>query len=160
MKVILIVGGCGSGKTWVMKQLKTLTRAIMHLKVGMVHYYKSPDHKLGLAGIYDGTTFEGSDKLSMAVMRDVPDALELMGRSLKFAVFEGDRFTNKNFIALANPYIIKITDDGSKGRKLRGSSQTERQIRSIATRVSNVEANVEATDSKEALKIICKLVGL
>jgi len=156
MKTVLLIGGCGSGKTWVMQELIKTLKLTVRASFGMVSYIR--DSKIMVLGKYDGSTFQGSDRLSMAVMRDVPEFVEEF-KAYKFCVCEGDRFTNKPFIEATKPYIIKITDDGSAGRKKRGSSQTERQIQSIATRIANIDADVEVKDSSAALKIICKLVA-
>ena len=157
MKVILLIGPCGSGKTWVMKELIKKLAEPVRAKIGMVSYIR--DDNVVIVGNYDGSTFEGSDKLSMAVMRDVFDFLYVMEQEYKYVVVEGDRFTNKNFISAAKPIIIKIMDDGAAGRKKRGSNQTERQIKSIQTRVNNIAADFEVKDSAAALRKICKLVG-
>ena len=114
-----------------------------------------------LMGIYDGSLFQGTDKLSMAVMSDVDELLE-HGKD-KIIIAEGDRFTNSKYIEKANPLIVRIIGDGSKGRKLRESSQTDRQIKSIKTRVNNIVLKnnmnvVNAKDSSNALEIILDCV--
>ncbi len=159
MKTILLVGNAGSGKTWVMKQLLWLleTAELTLGKVGMFYFHR--DSRTVVLGKYDGTTFEGSDKLSMAVMRDVKEFDDYArAKGFKFVVCEGDRFMNSTFIIAMQPYIIKITDDGSAGRKRRGSSQTERQLKSIATRVSNVKADMLVEKSSTALKVIKEIL--
>lgn len=157
MKTILLVGGCGSGKTWVMLELIKKMKLSVRASFGMLSYARNDD--IFVLGKYDGGTFQGSDRLSMAVMRDVPDFLAEFAGEYTWCICEGDRFTNKNFIALASPYIIKIIDDGSKGRKMRASNQTERQIKSIATRVANVKEDCTVENSSQALKKILNLVA-
>ena len=61
---------------------------------------------------------------------------------------------NGNFIKKCNPYIIKINGDGAGGRLKRGSNQTERQLKTIKTRVKNINPNIEVKNSNECLKII------
>jgi len=151
---ILLIGGCGSGKTWVMKQLVKFLKCDKLGKVGMFYYHHNT--KVYVLGKYDGTTFEGSDKLSMAVMRDMEQFKQFAKG--KIIIAEGDRFTNKIFIEAMKPTVIKIVDDGAKGRKIRGSSQTPRQIQSIATRVSRVVFKSEVRDSTTALKMILEIV--
>jgi hypothetical protein len=159
IKSILLIGACGSGKTWVMRQLIEKYKLLTLGKVGTIYFHRNS--KVAVLGKYDGTTFEGSDKLSMAVMKDLPKFLEFVKKHDLIIVAEGDRFTNKTFIELACPKIFKITDDGAKGRLKRGSSQTERQIKSIATRVSNLGKTAdEAADSSEALRKIAKEIKL
>lgn len=126
-------------------------------KVGMILFHRNDN--LMVLGKYDGSTFQGSDRLSMAVMRDLPAFIRWNpGYEEKIVVAEGDRFMNKTFIQQTKPYIIKITNDGVDGRRMRGSSQTPRQIKSIATRVSNVKADVTAMSSDVALAEIVKLI--
>ena len=157
MNVLLIMGQCGSGKTWVMKQLIKKLSIDSLGKAGMVLYHRN--EKVAILGKYDGTTFEGSDRLSMAVMKDIPLAIKTLTGKVKWVVAEGDRFTNKNFIPHAK-YIIHIKDDGSKGRAIRGSSQTERQLKSIATRVSNLStlATHSVPNSSKALTTILSII--
>ena len=66
---------------------------------------------------------------------------------------------DKTFINKFNPYIIKILDDGSVGREKRNSKQTERQIKTIQTRVSNIKENKTVKNSLEALNIIKTLIN-
>ncbi len=76
MKCILLIGACGSGKTWVMKELIRLLKLNTPGRVGMYLFHRN--EKVVVLGKYDGSTFEGSDKLSMAVMRDLPTFIENM----------------------------------------------------------------------------------
>ena len=152
---VLLIGACGSGKTWVMKQLlkgKTQKR----YKLGKFCFHETDEAII--VGKYDGTIFEGSDKLSMAVMADLGKMLEYISKKDKLTIFEGDRFTNGKFIERCDPAIIKITDDGTEGRKKRGSSQTERHLKSIATRVRNITPHKTVENSTEALTAIKSLI--
>jgi len=156
MKNLLLVGACGSGKTWVMKQLVDKLDLNILGKVGMFYFHRN--EKVLLLGKYDGSTFEGSDRLSMAVVADMGKFRNYLKENPKLVIAEGDRFTNKTYIEVMEPTIIRINDDGSAGRKKRGSTQTERQIKSIATRVSKIKPHHEVKDSSEALKLIIKLL--
>ena len=152
---ILITGACGTGKTWVMKQI--LSGKTTHkFKLGMFLFHESD--KLIVIGKYDGTTFEGSDRLSMAVMRDLDKLLEYINKKDKLAIFEGDRFTNSKFIDRADPAIIRISGDGSEGRRKRCSKQTERHIKSISTRVNNIKAHKVVSDSNACLDYLNKII--
>lgn len=147
--IILIIGECGVGKTWVMKKLINKTKGY---KLGL--YYFNENKKYIIIGKYDNSIFQGSDRLSMSVMSDLDKMLAYIKKSKKIAIFEGDRFMNSNFIKKSNPYIIKIKGDGAGGRLKRGSNQTERHLKSIKTRVSNIKENIEVENSDECLKII------
>ena len=158
MRVFLIIGACGSGKTWLMKQLIKDFKLDTLGKVGMFYFHRND--KMVALGKYDGSTFEGSDKLSMAVMRDLPEFKKYAKG--KIVVCEGDRFMNSTFIKGMTPNIsiITILDDGSKGRKKRKSSQTERQIKSVNTRVSKLlkQSKAQCMDSAAAYSVLKDLI--
>lgn len=147
--IILIIGECGVGKTWVMKNLLNNTKGY---KLGLFLFHEN--EKTIIVGKYDNSIFQGSDKLSMSVMSDLNKMYSYIKKSKKIAIFEGDRFMNGNFIKKCNPYIIKIKGDGAGGRLKRGSNQSERQLKTIKTRVKNIEFDVEVENSSECLKII------
>ena len=152
---ILIIGECGVGKTWLMKQVLA-DHKLRPGKIGKIKFHYNDD--IILIGVYDGSTFEGSDRLSMSLNTDLDNFL-LWARS-KIVICEGDRFTNSTFITKAEPVIFKIQGNGEAGRLLRGSKQTERHLKSIATRVSNIEAHVTADDSNEAYWLLNRLIKL
>ena len=156
-KNILIVGICGVGKTWLMKKLIKKFKCIDMKQVKLVRYNSSESGKVNIVGKYDGSMFEGSDKLSMSVSTSVDQYLEETSDN-KFNVFEGDRFSNGKFIAKVQPLVLKILGDGVEGRENRGSSQSERQIKSITTRVGNIPADMEFENSTECYKFIKKYI--
>ena len=53
--------------------------------------------------------------------------------------------------------IIKITDDGKKGRDGRGSKQSKEHLKRIETRIRNINADIEVPNSTEGLSLILKL---
>ena len=152
-KIILIVGSCGTGKTWVMKQLmKELDiNPIYTYSTGLYTYLKKDG--IVLVGKYEGTIFDGSDRLSMSIMKDNAKIAPIFNQSVA-VVLEGDRFTNSTFIETFNPLIVKILGDGQEGREKRGSTQTERHIKSISTRVNNINADLEFENSQECFNYI------
>tara|TARA_B110000503_G_scaffold143002_1_gene242049 strand:+ start:2564 stop:3037 length:474 start_codon:yes stop_codon:yes gene_type:complete len=151
---ILLIGSCGVGKTWVMKNLLATTQTRPG-KIGKFKFHYNKD--IVVVGVYDGSTFEGSDRLSMSVITDLGKFLSWCGN--RCVICEGDRFTNSTYITQAHPVIFKIQGDGSAGREIRGSKQTERHLKSIATRVGNIKEDVLASDSAEALELILKLIS-
>jgi hypothetical protein len=156
-KSILLIGACGSGKTWVMTKL-LLEYNTKKASYKLFRFNIDIEKKIAILGVYDGKIFQGSDRLSMAVMKDAEAFKNIQNKNDFTIIAEGDRFTNNTFITLFEPIIIKIKDDGSLGRKLRNSNQTERQIKSIKTRIKNIKAHYEVKDSSEALQIIKKIV--
>lgn len=155
-KTILLIGGCGSGKTWVMKELLSNLELTKPYKFNLIRF--RADDKYCVLGKYDGTKFEGSDRLSMAVAKDFEMFKKLTDKKDWTVICEGDRFTNSKFIEVFKPYIIKIKDDGKEGRLKRKSNQSERQIRTIQTRVNNIKNDLEVKDSNEALKTILNIL--
>ena len=152
--IILLIGMCGTGKTWVMQQLINDYFLSKRQKIGKLYFHT--DDNIIVLGKYDGTMYQGTDRLSMSVMSDVDTFLKQTQG--KIIVAEGDRFTNGKFIQKASPYIIKITDDGCVGRQLRGSNQSDRHLKSIQTRVNNITANQDVINSTEALNLIKEII--
>jgi ABC-type dipeptide/oligopeptide/nickel transport system ATPase component len=150
--VILLIGNCGSGKTWVMKQIIHEYKLNQKAKVGKFVF--QTNGTLSVLGNYDGSMFEGSDKLSMSIMTDC-GLMETVAKKHGMKIIcEGDRFTNTTFIKRFNPTIIKISDDGSQGRLKRKSSQSEQHLKRIQTRVQNTKANICVENSNHALQVI------
>lgn len=156
MRAILLIGACGSGKTWVMKQLIAHYSLTNAGKFGLIKF--KTNGNISVLGKYTGDTFDGSDRLSMAVAKDFEKFNKLATDKGWTVVAEGDRFTNRKFIDTFAPTIIKILDDGLRGRTIRQSKQTQRHINAIATRVSNIKAHHEVNTSTEALTAIKTLL--
>lgn len=155
-KTILLIGACGSGKTWVMKQIIEQLDLRVNARAGMIRF--KTDDNICVLGKYTGEMFEGSDKLSMAVARDFGMFKKIADKNNFTIIAEGDRFTNSKFVEIFKPYVIKITDTGEKGRKLRKSNQSDRHVRAIQTRVNNMKHNIEVENSSEALKTILNAI--
>jgi len=135
------------------KKLELNTKA----RIGKVIF--QTDGIVSVLGNYEGSTFQGSDKLSMSVMTDFAILRKMQKKNSMNVICEGDRFMNKKFISMFQPIVVKITDDGENGRSLRGSSQSTRQIKSIKTRVENTTFNKAAKNSSEALEMIIDLLN-
>lgn len=151
---VLLIGSPGSGKTWVMKAIIKQRKCLRGQKMGLFVWHTNND--LLVLGKYDGSMYEGSDRLSMAIMKDIDRFVGYA--SDKNVICEGDRFMNNTYISKVRPIIIKILDDGAGGRLKRGSTQTTRQLKSINTRVSNIKADILVKDSQEALKVINNII--
>lgn len=156
-RTILLVGQCGSGKTWVCKELIEYYKLIYSAKIKTIHF--KTNKKVSVIGKYTGHIFDGTDRLSMSVMKDIVYLKNAQEKHDMFILAEGDRFMNKTFIGKFNPYIIKILDNGISGRQKRNSSQSERQIKSIRTRVDNTPSHVDVNTSSQALSLIKKIIN-
>lgn len=156
VRIILLIGVQGSGKTWTLKELIERYNCTAKKKVGKIRYHSNGE--LLIVGKYDGSAFEGSDKLSMAIMNDYDLFMQLNKNSI--IVMEGDRFTNNRVInhELYAPFIIKITDDGKQGRLLRGTKQSEEVIKRMQTRITNISPDIEVCNSQSALDKITNLI--
>ncbi len=152
---VLIIGMCGVGKTWLMTQLLKGKDA-QPKRLGLVLFHETDDYIV--VGKYDGSVFQGSDKLSMGVMSSVDKFMRYVESTGKVAIFEGDRFTNSKFIEKVDPAIIRIEGDGRNGRMQRGSNQTERHLKAISTRVSNIVSHHDSPDSDSALEYLKTLL--
>lgn len=160
-KYILITGVCGTGKTWVMKQLIDDYALNSSTQNTLYHWRQNDeafnlglvDSKIAVLGKYDGSMFEGSDRFAMNIMAKNAEVKPVLD-TYDFIIAEGDRFTNQTFIKDFQPIIVRVAGDGAEGRAKRGSEQSERHIKSITTRVSNIEPDFIVKDSAECLDFL------
>lgn len=137
-----------------MKQLISYFELTINKSEGLYNWVTNGN--IIVLGKYDGTVFEGGDRLSMGVMSSNNQVKEIFKD--KIVISEGDRFTNSTFISFFNPVIIKIKGDGAWGRKNRGSQQTERHIKSITSRVNNILPDITVNNSEEAFNTLVKQI--
>ena len=142
----LIVGNCGVGKTYVLRKLLSNMPDNKPQKLGQVFFHEAQG--VGILGKYEGGVFDGSDRLSMSVAADFPRLHKYAQANGLTLVGEGDRFMNKTFVGLFAPTVLLIQGTGEEGRARRGSAQTERQLKSIATRVSNMQVHHRFANSE------------
>ncbi len=148
----LVIGNCGVGKTYVLRKLLSNMPNNKATKLGQVFFHQ--DGAVGILGKYVGGVFDGSDRLSMSVAADFPRLHKYASGNGITLVGEGDRFTNSTFIGLFKPTILHIQGTGEQGRAMRGSAQTERQLKSIATRVSKIQAHHAFADSEACYQFL------
>ena len=149
MRVVGIGGEPGTGKTTVMNAIiEELEGAVIPFQFQkLVKGYRFPEEKTVILGLYDGDTFSGTDRLSMAV---VPRAIRFI-RFLKKTrpswkvIFEGDRlYTRKFFDAIKDKCELTLlelfTDDETKQNryKSRNSNQSVTWLKGRKTKVENV----------------------
>ena len=132
IKVILLGGEPASGKTTVFKCVRDVLfpapKRFKHKTAcGVV------DGRFIMLGVFDGSTFEGTDKLSMSVINDALELLEMLdAQPERRVVFvEGDRLFCRRFInsTSAEVYILQtdceILRNRRECRKKQGISQPE-----------------------------------
>jgi hypothetical protein len=152
---ILIIGNCGVGKTWVMKNILNKYSTIPY-KLGMFCFHEG--EKIIVVGKYDGSVFEGSDKLSMAIMKDLDKFINYISKKNKIVICEGDRFMNNTYLIKSNPFVINISGDGFEGRKKRNSKQTQQHLKRISTRVNKTKKDIVLNNSNECLEYLIKII--
>lgn len=123
----------------------------MDLKAGTLRGSYYPKHRLFVLGVYGGKeTFQGTDRLSMAVQ---PDAVRFLAEAARREdlgessfLFEGDRLFNVSFLsdALELGYDVRVLVLKASERTLtrrhmdRGDNQSEQFKASRKTKVRNV----------------------
>ena len=74
VRVIYIAGVPASGKSSLLRQVRqALFEGAAEFREGKVRGIVSPDGSYRMLGVFDGSTFEGTDKLSMTVIGDAID---------------------------------------------------------------------------------------
>lgn len=140
-KVIYIAGVPASGKSTLFKMIrKHLFSESKEFKHGKCKGIENGAFKM--LGVFDGTTFEGTDKLSMTV---IDDAIEFIKQQIdskqKSVVFvEGDRLFNIRFLKETKALLLLINANERvlKERHIkRGDSQTETFLKSRRSKVEN-----------------------
>ncbi len=140
-KVIYLAGVPASGKSTLFKIIREhLFGEAKEFKYGKCKGIENGAFKM--LGVFDGTTFEGTDKLSMTV---IDDAIEFVKQQMdseqKSVVFvEGDRLFNIRFLKETKALLLLIDANERvlKERHIkRGDSQTETFLKSRRSKVEN-----------------------
>ena len=129
MRTIAILGYPGAGKSWAVYNfakefidgygVEFNDPAAVRKRIGLVDYHDFG--KVVVVGIYDGTTFQGTDRLSMAVAPDFEKFYDVMNLTKKeFIIAEGDRINNMTFFKTALKYghLERIKCDPGSYQKL------------------------------------------
>ena len=142
-KVIYIAGVPASGKSTLFKQVRQrLFEGATDFKEGKVRGLESTDGHYKMLGVFDGSTFEGTDKLSMTVIDDAIAYIKgLSEHPEKYVVFvEGDRLFNYRFLAetKATLLLLDANERILKSRHIeRGDTQTDTFLKSRRSKVEN-----------------------
>ncbi len=141
----MIAGLPITGKSTLMRKIRTQLGEHTKKQHNLLRYEDYLHHVI--LGIYDGSTFEGTDKLSMAVMKD---ALEFLKTNRKKVLVEGDRLFSLKFLegAKSMGYDVKISIlyvdnfvEILKRYQSRGQMQTESFIKGRQTKINNIRAS-------------------
>jgi len=175
LKTIAILAYPGAGKTWTVEKfyeylvpkiaasvgqpVEIAEQAlIITSKVGLVEYHDFLE--IAIVGRYDGSTFQGTDRLSMAVAPDFGPFFEQMkAEGKKLVVAEGDRINCMPFFkaALAAGQLERIKLDTPPGilkerRNKRGTNQPQKFLNAVASKVDKHSFDLVFRDNEELLK--------
>lgn len=142
VQTIYLAGVPASGKTTIFRKVRErLFADAVSFKNGLcVGIEKGP---MKMIGVFDGTTFEGTDRLSMSVIDDVLNyirGLEAQGERCVIFI-EGDRLLNERFLKSSGAAVLVI--DASEKEltlrhALRGDSQSETFLKGRRTKIENI----------------------
>ena len=137
-KVIAIGGEPATGKSTLVRELmKDYT--LSQFKYGLVRGKYDELQNVYFIGVFDGDTFEGTDKLSMGVQ---PDFVKFLKYCNGIVIFEGDRLFNNKLFSNDFPFIkIVLTasnDTKDRRHKERGDNQSQVFLSSRITKIDNI----------------------
>ena len=140
---LTIIGGMPvSGKTTIMNRIRKKLVACKQERHGVLRYEEYENHII--FGIYAGQMFDGTDKLSMAVMKD---ALDFLKHNKKDVLIEGDRLFTAKFIQAVmdmgydTNIIVCIVDsllEVVKRYRKRGKMQDPKFLKGRHTKIVNI----------------------
>jgi energy-coupling factor transporter ATP-binding protein EcfA2 len=147
LKIVVIMGPPGCGKTTLMKQFLHETGPYeADDSVKLVPFLKRGSNYI--LGKYDGEGYaQGTDRMSMACQPAVIEWLKTLpsGSTL---FLEGDRLANQSFLEhCAEKYALKViylhttADERNARYKARGSEQSEQFVRGRETKYNNLLTN-------------------
>lgn len=140
--LVVLAGIPGTGKTTIFRKVRSTLKTKKPFRYKLVRGVMNDegDHVLG---VYDGSAFEGSDKLSMAVQPDLikfVNLLESKGKPVTIYA-EGDRVTNASFIEefqdQVNLFVVE-SDFVEQFREKRGIKQDEKFKKAKRTKVDGL----------------------
>jgi len=139
-KRIIAIGGMpASGKTTLMKNIIKEYMPLNTFKYKLVRGMYCPRRLIYFIGVYDESTFSGTDKLSMAVQ---PYFVQLLSKLTKGVfIFEGDRLFNQSLFdkVKCEKIIIDADEETLKQRHLqRNDNQSSKFIKSKRTKLNNI----------------------
>lgn len=149
-KVIYIAGVPASGKSTMFKRVREqLFGDATEFKEGKVRGLQTTDGHYIMLGVFDGTTFEGTDKLSMTVIDDAIAYVKKLSASReRYVIFvEGDRLFNYRFLSETRALLLLLDANEIvlKNRHIaRGDMQTDTFLRSRRSKVENFISKYKA----------------
>lgn len=142
LKVIVIAGEPATGKTTLVQKTFNPQGLPKTFKFGRLRGHT--DGRIFVGGVYDGSLFQGTDKLSMAVQPDAVDFVRNQPEGV--LVMEGDRVANPKFLSALDGLkcechlvFLRAPDTLLHERhQSRGDKQNPRWLKSRATKNENL----------------------
>lgn len=140
VKRIIAIGGVpASGKTTLLRKVMS-NYELTPFSYGLVKGVYNKELKLYFIGVFDGSTFEGTDRLSMAVQ---PDFIKFLNYVDGVVIYEGDRLFNQAVLDQYNNLTIKIILEPSnktldERHKIRQDNQSSTFLKSKRTKINNI----------------------
>lgn len=157
MKLTHYLGVPGCGKTTLMRgKIKALeaNEPGENVQEGLVRYHKFENQKTIVLGVYDDSTFAGTDKLSKGVGPKFRQWL--LDNAEKYAgwevLSEGERLSNNPTLDAMfatgnmNLVLVQVSEEELERRRAaRNNTQNESWMKGMCTRISNLCAKYEHT---------------
>lgn len=144
MRIILIAGEPATGKTTLMKEIIKECGPSVRFKQGLVEGQHHFRRNLIVLGKYDGGTFDGTDRLSMAVVPALVKWLEAQDGANDI-LMEGDRVTSRSLIdqikgrySFAGFCLLADKEMIDQRHQARGDAQSEVFLRGRKTKIKNL----------------------
>lgn len=146
-RIIAIGGTPGSGKTTLMLKVldnfKGKLRTFSYKNLRGMH---SKEDNLYILGVYDGSTFSGTDKLAMNVFPHFTSFLSKVPEAV--VLFEGNRlFVPKLFDNHECDILVVRADSNLIEQRFvdRGSNQPQRFLKAVKTKTERIIAKYPST---------------
>ena len=150
MRVTFYVGVPGTGKTTLVRGILEGFRKVEADELvadGMVKYHKFAKQKTLVLGIYDDSTFAGTDRLAKSVGPKFREWLVSNGEKYEgwSLILEGERFMNdKTLPSLFDQesmtfVCLKVSEEElARRRAARNNTQNEKWLKGMSTRIANI----------------------
>jgi len=156
MRVIALMGEPASGKTTVMNEVIARLGVGIPCASGLCRWIQFHKYRVVVLGIYDGSLFAGTDKLSMAVAPEMLARLRdwkaLAGSGQWKILFEGDRLTTPSFFKTLKQegfgleiYSLKCEQEILDARHGERDNQNASWLKGRATKYQRLRETFPAT---------------
>ncbi len=146
MKFVVICGPPASGKSSLLRRVRRGTSSTGKFKFGLLRgvYDGTSFYYLG---VFDGSAFEGTDRLSMAVQRDAELFVAYLQGKMRdevTVVFEGDRLCNMKYLSVLAHHTLRVfmldvsPEELGKRHLARADTQKETWLKGRATKLLNI----------------------